>query len=792
MREDERDRRDAAARGHAAEQRILEALGTMRPLPEVLDIVVRGLDEQIADATSAIIIERGGRLTPLAPGCLPATVTDAIDSLEVAAISLGPEGRIVPDFEGLPPHPYRDAALAAGLRSATALPIRSAAGTIGFLSVQRSVPGELNAHELELARRAAGIAAIVIERAEAEESLRESEQRLRQIAENLREGIWISTVEHQPLYISPGMATILGIPLETMYANGLAFLQVIHPEDQPRFRAWFEDHAEVETAFRILRSDGVRWLRGHVIPIRDETGAVYRFTGVVEDITEWKEAADRLRESEGHYRRLVTNAPVGIYAVDAEGRFTELNPVGEAILDRPQEDVIGRHFVDFVAPEDVAASLEAFTRLGRGESARETLELSIVRPSGERRLLSLTVSAIADAQGVNGLHGIGIDLTEERQRQLQLRRAERLASVGTMIGGVAHELNNPLTSIRGLSELMLGDDRSEDDREVLGMIRREADRMAKIVSDLRRLARETQESERESKLVDLNEIVHHMLRVRKYTLETSNVHVIEDLTPRLPCIRANPAEIEQVLLNLLVNAEQALMASTVADKRIVVRTRRSDATVALHVVDNGPGIPTESLERIFDPFYTTKAPGGGTGLGLSLVNSIVGDLGGSVRAYSRLGAGAEFIVEFPATSDAEQPAQPAASHAAAGALRILVVEDEPTIQRLLERMLERRGHQVTLASDGGAALRLLESNEYDVILSDLRMPGLSGEDLLRRLRERDDDAVRRLVFMTGDAVSETSARIVEDAGVPVLLKPFTGEQVAAVVERIGQEGSSRT
>ena len=785
-------RREAEGRAHAAEQRILVALAENRPLPDVLQVVVTGLEQQIEGARCAVVVERGDRLKVLAPGSLPASLLDAIETIDPATVNFGAEPVIVDDFEPLPAVGYRNVAIAAGVRSLVALPIHEDRRRTDVLAVHRTVAGPMPAHELALASRAAGIVGVLLERAETETNLRESERRLRQIAESLREGIWISTIENQALYVSPSCADIIGIPLDEMYTNGLGFLRLVHPDDRPMLEKWAAHPADLNVEFRLHHPDGrMRWLRTQIMPIRDGNGVVYRYAGVVEDITPWKDALERVRESESHYRRLVNTAPIGIYAVDAEGAFTELNPAGEAILDRASRDVIGRNFVDFLALQDVEPAMEVFQRLIGGETSVETMELSIVRPSGEQRLIALTVTAMRDGDTVTGLQGIGSDITEERQRDIQLRRAERLASVGTLIGGVAHELNNPLTAIRGLAELMLGDARTDDDRDVLGMIRRESDRMAKIVSDLRLLARQTQESGKDYGPVDLNEVVQHVLRVRRYTLQTSNVEVIEELDPAIPPVHGHMAELEQVLLNLVVNAEQALIGSDVRNKQVIVRTRRAGGCVALHVVDNGPGIPKESLERIFDPFYTTKDPGAGTGLGLSLVNSIVSEHGGSVRARSRIGAGAEFIVEIPTAKAGENPpavAEPAEPKATG--LRVLVVEDEATIQSLIRRMLERRGHAVTLAGDGAEALRELDATNgrgFDVILSDLRMPGLSGEEFVRRLRQRGRGEDRRVVFMTGDAMSEGSARVIEEAEVPVLMKPFTTEQLVALVERVAPQ-----
>lgn len=642
-------------------------------------------------------------------------------------------------------------------------------------------------------------------------------------------------------------------------------------------------------------------------PLREADGSVSGILAHGVDVTEQVRAQERLRTAVAHYHRLVSTAPQAIYALDAEGRFIELNPAGEILLERSLDDVIGQHFAMVVAPEDLPIAQGLFQRAMAGETEKTGEELHIVRPSGERRLLSVTIAPIEDGS-VTGVHGIARDITEERAREQRmrmlaaaleglpqavsiatpegeflytnaahvrilgyepgsafavgpdaflpdaeareqltqilrtidegaswsgrirrkrlsdgriipldaiisrapdaggdllfailqdatptiaheqhLRRTERLASVGTLIGGVAHELNNPLHAIINFAQLLLDDPRPEEEREDLETIKREASRMAKIVSDLRLLARQTQDEEQGQKEpVGLNEVVRHVLKVRGYSLRTSNIEVREDLADDLPSVLADRGQLEQVLLNLVVNAEQA-MATHHQGGRLILRTRPSRDGVSLYIVDNGPGIPGEHLDRIFDPFFTTKPPGEGTGLGLSLVHGIITEHGGKLRVESEVGKGAAFAIDLPVapTIDATR-AEAAAASTPARALRILVVDDEPVLRRSIERYLTRRGHAVDVASEGGEALRLLDGAGeagYDAILSDLKMPGLSGEQLLTRLRERSTGLDRRLVFLTGQIAGGDASRLFAIANVPVLPKPIGLEEIAQTLER---------
>lgn len=638
-------------------------------------------------------------------------------------------------------------------------------------------------------------------------------------------------------------------------------------------------------------------------PLHEPDGSIGGILAHGVDVTQAVQGHERLRAAEAHYRRLVTTAPQTIYALDLDGRFTELNPAAERLFERPVSQVLGKHLSSVVAAGDLPRAAEMMRRALVGHVEYDGEELRITRPSGEERLVRVTSAAIRVGDAVTGVHGNVFDITEARRgeerirllataldtleqgvsvldedwkyvyaneaharllgydpaelarlgaeaffpdeetavqmrqavdrvreegewvgstsrRRLsdgqvipvdliigrvedgsrmmffsilgdaseriaaeqQMRRVERLASVGTTLGGVAHELNNPLNAILNFTELLLMESRPGDEREDLEAIRRETNRMAKIVSDLRLVARQTQEHSERAE-VDLNEVVLHVLKVREYSLRTSNIMVRTDLAATLPLIWADRGQMEQVVLNLVVNAEQAMMELR-GEGMLILRTRASSGGATLHVVDDGPGISPAHLERVFDPFFTTKPLQEGTGLGLSLVHSIVMDHGGSVQVDSELLRGAAFRVDLPraAASDPAAPPQEGepVPERTPESLRVLVVDDEAPIRRAIVRYLTRLGHVADEAADGAAALRSLEDIEYDVIVSDVRMPGVGGRLLLERLREQGGGLEERLIFMTGEVGAETMA-ILARTQVPVLEKPFALAEVAAAV-----------
>ncbi len=370
---------------------------------------------------------------------------------------------------------------------------------------------------------------------------------------------------------------------------------------------------------------------------------------------------------------------------------------------------------------------------------------------------------------------------EQTRRRLdgaieQLVQAEKLAALGELVAGVAHEINNPLASVLGYTQLALRRDPPEHIRRYLATAASEAERAGKIVRNLLTFARKHPP---EKSLHSLNEIVEKTLDLKAYHFRTSQIRVERDLDRDLPKTMLDAHQIQQVVLNLLNNAEQAL-AERGRGGRIRVATRRRGDFLELVAEDDGPGIPEEIQARIFEPFFTTKREDRGTGLGLSLCHGIVQEHGGSIRVESRPGQGATFFVTLPILEGSDGAAGRDAGAIAAprSGLRILVVDDETAIQEFLCDLLRGRGHVVEVASDVPEAVRRIASEElYDVIISDMKMPHGTGEDILAAAMRRSPDLARRIVFTTGDGASGRAERLSREKGVPVLLKPCRIEEI---------------
>ncbi len=314
----------------------------------------------------------------------------------------------------------------------------------------------------------------------------------------------------------------------------------------------------------------------------------------------------------------------------------------------------------------------------------------------------------------------------------------------------------------------------------------EATRIGRITSNLLAFARA---GSKQRAVVDMNDIARRTFALRSYHLSTLNIAVTLDLDRDEPKIWADASELQQLILNLLINAEQALL--TVAGPRtIVVRTRADEGEARLEIADSGPGIPAEIRGKIFDPFFTTKPEGVGTGLGLSICYGIAREHGGRLWVESEPGLGALFGVTLPRDPREESRPQAKPPHVlapAAGELAVLVLDDEIALRNALLRFLQRRGIHGVGVSDGAEALRVLQQRRFDVIISDVRMPGMSGREFLERLRRDRPELVARVVFSTGDTFAPDTAALLKESGLPTVTKPFD----FAMLERMIREVATR-
>ncbi|NOZ04960.1 MAG: GAF domain-containing protein [Chloroflexi bacterium] len=419
------------------------------------------------------------------------------------------------------------------------------------------------------------------------------------------------------------------------------------------------------------------------------------------------------------------------------------------------------------------------------------------------RHFHLAVYPLRGAQGelVGSVHSIK-DVTKQRQLQTQLVQAEKLSAIGELVAGVAHELNNPLTTILGYAQLLMQEDVDATIRDDLSRIARETLRSRRIVENLLTFARK---HEPEKSAIDINKLIEHTLEMRAYQLRVDNIEVALQLYRPLPRTMADQYQLQQLFINLINNAHQAMIEAHGHGKLLIRTSLKEDGqairyptgreakvnrAIRIEIEDNGPGIGKDVMAKMFDPFFTTKKLGQGTGLGLSICYGIIQEHDGRIWAESSPEHGATFVIELPVQAGfAPQggKAEAQANQAAHGQHKILVVDDEEGVVALLKRLLSREGHDVEGTTSGESALELISSQEFDLIISDVKMPGFSGQKLYQKVRQQFPEMARHTIFLSGDTVSLETRTFLEATESRFLRKPFSIAELKQVVNEVLKE-----
>ena len=426
---------------------------------------------------------------------------------------------------------------------------------------------------------------------------------------------------------------------------------------------------------------------------------------------------------------------------------------------------------------------EAFVDRLRHDHSLTDYLLRLRRADRAPMWVEVTAHARPDDDGALRVEALMRDVSERKRLEDQARdlyhqllQAEKLAALGQTISGVAHELNNPLATILTWAERLAQRPADDQTRRGLTAILAESERAARIVRNLLTFARKRHTTRA---MVDVNQVIRETLALRSYEQHLSNITIIDALASGLPQVFADPHQMQQVLLNLIINAEQA-MISAHGRGTLILRTWHDPEhdAVILEVNDDGPGVPDEVQPRIFDPFFTTKEVGKGTGLGLTVAYAIVQEHGGRLTMKSQTGGGASFFIEMPVTGAGLQkplprpPERTFAPPATAAGSTILVVEDEAALGAAVAEALVDAGFVVDRANDGVEALERVRARAYDLIVCDLKMPRLDGPSFYRELLNENAPLARRILFVTGDVAGTDAERFLEESGCRWLAKPF--------------------
>ncbi len=699
-----------------------------------------------------------------------------------------------------------------------AIPLEAEGETLGVL-VAGLRPGFTSPAALDrLEFRAALAAAVLVRRKRNAEAKRQA-ARQQALLQASREALLLLHADGEIAGWSAGARQLLGQPEiensgEEIGAFGPErFTQLFCNGERKRMQEWLRSlpagASQAKGAEEIPPEtelyNGVR-VRVHRIPRPGEDV----FAAVFEPLREERAASQPVSAADAQLFSLLEWLEEGVVLFDANNGIYAMNTRFAQIVGWPAEQaarittrsgLIGVLAGQAADPESFAKRCRAAAPGGEG-GARE--EFQLLRPVP--RVLECAARPVLDEAGRRlGTVEIYRDLTAQRVFQSKLLQTEKLAALGQMVTSVAHELSNPLTSVLGYAQRLLlrGDvsGHAEEARHIF----QEAERANTI---LRQLLMTARESPPERAMVVLNEVVSRTMDLQRFSLAAEKIQVELDLDPHLPLVRGNAGQLQQVLMNLMGNARQAVEPQG-RGGTIQVSTRRSgERHAVLEVRDSGPGIPDNILARIFDPFFTTKPAGTGTGLGLSIVLGIVREHGGQVKVACPPSGGAIFTLEFPAVV-ADQPhapapsaigpgslgfswelqslafpATPGASRRAAASGRVLVVEDEPTVARLIGDVLEDQGFRVDLLLDGREALKRAATEDYDLVICDMKMPGLDGQNFYMTLGLTGNPLQERFLFVTGDVVAAHTQEFLVRNRLPHVAKPFRVEELTEKVRQV--------
>jgi two-component system cell cycle sensor histidine kinase/response regulator CckA len=627
----------------------------------------------------------------------------------------------------------------------------------------------------------------------ANEALRRSEKRYRDLVHLAPIGVFQSTPDDRFLAVNDAFATMLGydspaeliqLPANEVYAE---------PGDHAALIASFDRSGRVAgREMRLKQEDGTLvWVRADGRAVRNASGELERYELFVTDIGEQRRTAEALGASEERYRALMEHAHDAIFVNNEYGVVQEVNRAAEILVGATREEIVGRSFLETLRDEDREQVLANFRKtLERGRTLK-LLQVQIQRRDGTTVPAEVTASVV-QIGGKPFVVGLLRDVSERNAMAEQLRVAQKMDAIGQLAGGVAHDFNNLLTAILGYSQLLAPELRGNPEHfTAIEEIRKAGERAAGLTRQLLAFSRK---QILEPKVLDLNEVVHRMEEMLS-RLIGEDIQIMMKLDPALGSVRADAGQIEQVIMNLAVNARDAMpkggeiavetanaeLAESYTQTHVPVRP---GLYVMLAVSDTGFGMDSATRERIYEPFFTTKEKGQGTGLGLSTVYGIVKQSSGYIWVYSEPGRGTSFKVYLPRVQlPAEKLVVPEpAALPSLGNETILLVEDEDSVRALARRTLEASGYRVLEAADGGGAVEIALAETVDLLLTDMVLPGMGGRAIAARIHEIHPQA--KVLYTSGYTDDVIFRGGLLERGAAFLEKPFTPNVLARRVRQV--------
>ncbi|WP_183416807.1 PAS domain-containing protein [Limibacillus halophilus] len=800
----------------ATASRALELVSSGATLEEVLDSIARAVDQLMPGVSSSILLldPDGIHVRHGAAPRLPDSYNKALHGLAIGPRtgSCGTamyrrEPVIVTDIANDPLwEDYKDLAVPHGLRACWSIPVIASNGeVVASFALYWNEPKAPKAADHVMVERYANLVAVAVERHRKDHALKESELRFREIAETIGEVFWISSPKADEIYyVSPLYEKFWGQSCEELYRNPMIWVDAIHEDDRPQVDPAPQEfpNGSYDAQYRVVRPDGSTiWIQDRHFPVYDSQGTLLRVVGVVTDITEQKMAAERLKLQEERYRLAAKIVSDVIWDRDIASNTVWWSDGLPEVFGHDWSDphTSRQLWREHVHPDDRERVFKELQDLVENDAGFWSMEYRLRRADGKYVNVSNDIVIIRDKNGkAVRMLGCTTDITERKVMEEQVRQSQRLEAVGQITGGVAHDFNNLLTVILSNAEELEENLPPSSSLQALAELTRiAAERGAELISSLLAFSRQQPLN---PKPTDVNALISNMANLLRRALG-AQISISMRLNGSPAQAMVDSPQLESAILNLCINARDAMPeggeliietenVSAASDAVLQKANLQTGDYLLLSVTDNGSGMDAQTLAHAFEPFFTTKEVGKGSGLGLSMVYGFVKQSKGHIDVQSKPAKGTRTRLYFPlAQGDAPQRThQTRRPRSAAGTERILLVEDDDLVRRNVCSQLTLLGYDVTSVADGHQALRKLEEGRFNLLFTDLVMPGgVSGQKLATEARRLDP--ALPIIFSSGYSEDAVVGKRGLETGVHLLAKPYRRHQLAETVRKALDTGT---